>query len=107
MCFDAGNLPVVAEQFADFPHRKIFAGDNDWETALDPKKKNTGLEKAREAARIGNGTWCVPLFAGDATGLSDFNDLQIAEGLHVVKSQLEVALEGNPIVHEVRCRVSL
>lgn len=101
VCFDAGNMPVVAELFADFPHRKIFAGDNDWETALDPKKKNTGLEKAREAARIGGGTWCVPLFAGDAKGLSDFNDLQVAEGLQVVKAQLDVALEGNPIVHDL------
>ncbi|HSX49918.1 MAG TPA: PriCT-2 domain-containing protein [Cellvibrio sp.] len=101
VCFDAGNMPVVAEQFADFPHQKIFAGDNDWETALDPKKKNTGLVKAQEAARIGGGTWCVPLFTGDATGLSDFNDLHVAEGLPVVKAQLETALEGNPVVHDL------
>lgn len=101
VCFDAGNMPVVAELFADFPHQKIFAGDNDWETALDPKKKNTGLVKAQEAARIGRGTWCVPLFLGDAKGLSDFNDLQVAEGLGAVRSQLETALEGNPVVYEL------
>jgi putative DNA primase/helicase len=101
VCFDAGNLPVVAELFADFPHQKIFAGDNDWETALDPKKKNTGLVKAQEAARIGGGTWCVPLFAGDATGLSDFNDLQVAEGVDAVRLQLEAAFEGNPVTHDL------
>lgn len=101
VCFDAGNMPVVAELFADFPHQKIFAGDNDWETALDPKKKNTGLVKAQEAARIGGGTWCVPLFMGDAKGLSDFNDLQVAEGLTAVRAQLEAALESNPVVHDL------
>lgn len=93
VCFDAGNMPVVAEQFKDFRNVKICAGDNDWETALDPKKKNTGIVKAKEAAAVCGGTWCVPEFSGDAAGLSDFNDLHVAEGGPVVKAQLDRAVE--------------
>jgi len=93
VCFDAGNMPVVAEQFKDFLNVKICAGDNDWETALSPKKKNTGIVKAKEAAVVCGGTWCVPEFAGDAAGLSDFNDLHVAEGGPVVKAQLDRAVE--------------
>lgn len=91
--FDAGNMPVVAEKFKADPRRKIFAGDNDWETALDPKKKNSGLVKAREAAVIAGGVFCVPEFVGDATGLSDFNDLHVTAGLAVVREQLTAALD--------------
>lgn len=91
VCFDAGNMPVVAEQFRNLTNTKIFAGDNDWETALDPKKKNTGLVKCQEAAKVGLGTWCVPEFTGDATGQSDFNDLHVAAGLDKVKEQLKAA----------------
>lgn len=90
VCFDAGNLPAVAslERFKNMLRPKIFCGDNDWETALDPKKKNTGVVKAQEAARIAGGTWCVPQFLGDATGLSDFNDLHVTAGLDVVRVQV-------------------
>lgn len=91
VCFDAGNMPVVAAQFSQLPHRKIFAGDNDWETALKEGKKNTGLIKCQEAAKIGHGTWCVPEFIGDAAGLSDFNDLHVTAGLDKVKEQLQAA----------------
>lgn len=91
--FDAGNMPAVAEKFKTDPRRKIFAGDNDWETALDPKKKNTGLVKSREAAAIAGGVFCIPQFVGDATGLSDFNDLHVTAGLDVVRAQLVAALD--------------
>jgi putative DNA primase/helicase len=86
--FDAGNMPAVAEKFVNDPRSKIFAGDNDWETALDPKKKNAGTVKAQEAARIVGGTWCVPQFIGDAAGLSDFNDLHVTAGLDAVRMQI-------------------
>lgn len=91
--FDAGNMPVVAEKFKADPRRKVFAGDNDWETALDPKKKNMGLVKAQEAARIAGGVFCVPQFVGDAAGLSDFNDLHLSAGLTVVQAQISAALD--------------
>lgn len=98
--FDAGNMPAVAEVFKSVDRQKLFAGDNDWETAMDPKKKNTGLIKCQEAARIAGGAWCVPQFTGDATGLSDFNDLHvssgsIADGLKAVAAQLQAALNNS------------
>ena len=55
--FDAGNMPAVAEAFTHDPRRKIFAGDNDWETARQEGKKNTGVVKACEAAKILGGAW--------------------------------------------------
>lgn len=96
VCFDAGNMPVVAALFKSFPNRKLFAGDNDWETAQQEGKKNTGLIKAQEAAAIGGDAWCVPRFDGfsDATGLSDFNDLHVAAGLEFVLMQLQEALNN-------------
>ncbi|WP_052417251.1 PriCT-2 domain-containing protein [Cellvibrio mixtus] len=102
--FDAGNMPVVAEKFRLDPRRKIFAGDNDWETALDPKKKNIGLVKCKEAARIGGGAWSIPSFGGNAEGLSDFNDLHAVEGLAIVRGQLEAALTW-PDTSELEQRV--
>lgn len=98
VCFDAGNLPVVAESFAQLGGVKIVAGDNDWETALDPKKQNTGVVKAKEAAAVLGCNWCVPQFSGDAAGLSDFNDLHHAEGADVVRQQLEAWLYSSPDV---------
>lgn len=96
VCFDAGNVPSVCEQFAHYANIKICAGDNDWETALDLKKKNTGVVKASEAAKLMGGTWCVPEFflsVKDPKGLSDFNDLHVAAGLPVVKQQIQKALD--------------
>lgn len=94
--FDAGNLPVVAQSLAQREGVKLIAGDNDWETALDPKKQNTGVVKAKEAAAVLGCNWCVPQFNGDAAGLSDFNDLHHSEGAAVVKMQLEAALNNPP-----------
>ncbi|MES2182352.1 MAG: PriCT-2 domain-containing protein [Pseudomonadota bacterium] len=96
VCFDAGNLPGVAAIFSSHSNIKICAGDNDWETALEPTKKNTGLLKAQEGAIACGGIWCVPKFTGDAKGLSDFNDLHVSEGLPVVKVQLEIAIQNPP-----------
>jgi predicted P-loop ATPase len=91
VCFDAGNMPNVAEQWRDVTRLKIFAGDNDWETALDPTKINTGMVKSQQAAEAGRGVSCIPQFTGDAAGKSDFNDLHVAEGLALVKAQLQAA----------------
>lgn len=91
--FDCGNLPVVAAEFAQLDRVKIIAGDNDWQTALDPAKKNMGLVKGQEAARACAGVLCLPEFAGDAAGLSDFNDLQVTAGLDAVRVQLQAAVD--------------
>ena len=90
VCFDAGNLPTVAEPFASYAGLKIIAGDNDHETFVETGK-NPGLEKAKEAAQKCGGLFCVPSFKGDASGLSDFNDLYVTEGAHEVQSQLTAA----------------
>lgn len=95
--FDAYNMPAVAHEFKGMLRHKIFAGDNDWEKALElapsgKNKINTGIVKSREAASIAYGVACHPVFTGDAAGLSDFNDLHVTEGLPIVKAQLEAAL---------------
>ncbi len=99
VCFDAGNMPVVAEQFRELPHVKIIAGDNDWETAQEEGRKNTGLIKCQEAAKLGRGVWCVPEFSADATKCSDFNDLHALAGLGKVKEQLQAA-SLKPVFHQ-------
>src|SRR6185437_6094596 len=63
---------------------------------------NTGVVAASSAALEVNGAWVVPVF-DDANGrhtafiergvkLTDFNDLQALEGLHVVRTQIEARL---------------
>jgi len=95
VAFNSGNLPVVAglPLFKNMGRKKIIAGDNDWETALDPKKKNAGVVKGGQAAENCGGVLCVPEFVGDARGLSDFNDLHVTAGLDAVRVQLQAAVE--------------
>lgn len=109
--FDAYNLTAVAAAWKDHPGEKIWAGDNDWKVALDPKKKNTGVVKAEQAMQIAGGTWGVPQFtkatkelpefADNPKAPSDFNDLHLAEGLDVVRSQLQVILALPPATYSV------
>ncbi|HXD37841.1 MAG TPA: DUF5906 domain-containing protein [Rhodanobacter sp.] len=65
-------------------------------------RSNTGVDAASAAALASGGAWMVPLFA-DAndraqqfmqrgTKLSDFNDLHLAEGLQVVRAQVEARI---------------
>jgi putative DNA primase/helicase len=93
VCFDAGNLPVVAAQFADCVQPKIIAGDND-----AAANRNVGLLKAQEAAKASGGLWCIPHFSSEVTDvsdLSDFNDLHQQEGLAVVKAQVEKVVQAS------------
>ncbi|RKP46671.1 VapE domain-containing protein [Pararobbsia silviterrae] len=56
--------------------------------------ENTGMKRASEAAaQLGNASVVAPRFVdrGDRK-LTDFNDLHVEEGLHVVKAQIEAAL---------------
>ncbi|WP_277957769.1 VapE domain-containing protein [Burkholderia plantarii] len=56
--------------------------------------ENTGLKRAHEAAAaVGGASVVHPVFAarGDRK-LTDFNDLHVEEGLHVVKAQIEAAI---------------
>lgn len=56
--------------------------------------ENTGLKRAYEAvASIGNASVVYPVFANrEDRKLTDFNDLHVDEGLHIVKAQIEAAL---------------
>lgn len=63
---------------------------------------NAGVMSASLAAMAVNGAWIQPLFEDQAgrrnawlehgSKLSDFNDLHVAEGLHVVRAQVEARL---------------
>lgn len=107
VCFNAGNMVAVAEHFKDDPRDKLFAGDNDWKVALDPKKKNTGREKAQQAALICRARWCVPQFSDEVKALphfvddekapTDFNDLHVVLGLAAVKEQIDAVLVAQPV----------
>jgi putative DNA primase/helicase len=64
--------------------------------------QNTGVSAASAAALAVDGAWVAPVFADEAgrrarflehgTKDTDFNDLHLAEGLHVVRAQLEARI---------------
>ncbi len=99
VAFDAGNLlPVALELHKKYPRAKIvICADDDYRTEGNP-----GVKHAEAAALAVGGTVVVPKFAAerptDRKGPTDFNDLHLAEGLHVVKAQIEAHLAGNAIV---------
>jgi putative DNA primase/helicase len=63
---------------------------------LDPKSGRAGTTSASAAAMAVNGAWVAPVFAAErpieTKGPTDFNDLHLLEGLHVVRSQIEAKL---------------
>ena len=92
-CFDAGNLPTVAELIrARYPDFKlIIAADDDWK-----KTPNVGQLKAKEAASKVGGYLAIPQFLknrGDKD--TDFNDLARLSGANAVRLQIESAKLGN------------
>lgn len=80
---DAGNLIHVAKGIrTKYPEaRLLIAADNDWE-----KENNVGVDKANMAAEETNADVCIPRIS--TSGLSDFNDVAISEGLESVKKQI-------------------
>ncbi len=117
IAFDAGNLVMVAQiAQRQYPRAKILiCADDDWLTRCtdsgDKKgcqkytpvdvpdckhcgkphgKGNAGAASASAAALAIDGAWIQPTFTdrGDHKW-SDFNDLHLAEGLHVVRVQIE------------------
>lgn len=69
---------------------------NDIQPARRKRFENAGLKHAYEAAAtVGNASVVFPVFADrQDRKLTDFNDLHVAEGLHVVKAQIESGLLG-------------
>lgn len=99
VAFDAGNLAAVAMALHR-RHKKariLICADDDTFSAGNP-----GVTCASAAAMEVGGAYVAPVFADadarqaafDTHGqkLSDFNDLHLLEGLHVVRAQIEARL---------------
>lgn len=115
VAWDAGNLMPAAKALkARYRHARILVcGDDDYlqrckacgESTLVESatcehcgeahgKSNAGVSGASTAALAVSGAWCVPRFAQrEREKLTDFNDLNVREGLHVVRSQIEQAIQ--------------
>ncbi|EAM1616352.1 toprim domain-containing protein [Salmonella enterica] len=99
VCFDSGNLPVIAKTLADTLRERgqdatiIIAADNDEWT-----KGNPGLKKANEAAEVSGGLVACPKFVSQVGKPTDFNDLHAREGLDAVAAIFNRTLnpQANP-----------
>ncbi len=102
VAFNAGNLAPVAkalkEKYSDAT--LVIAGDNDYQTEGNP-----GRVKAIEAARAVGGLVALPTFKNGQIG-TDWNDLFIAEGMQVVKQQLEAAAPP-PLSDDTRAEIDI
>lgn len=89
VCFDAPNLPVVAEAMRGKVPQAAFliAADNDQWTKLGDIE-NPGLHYAKRAADATRGCLLVPQFADTSTKPTDWNDLATLEGDAVARAQL-------------------
>jgi putative DNA primase/helicase len=99
VAFDAGNLAPVAAALRKrykTAHILILADDDAF------SEGNPGVTCASAAAMEVGGAYVAPVFADEearravydakGTKLSDFNDLHLLEGLHVVRAQVEARL---------------
>ncbi|MCP5273267.1 MAG: DUF1738 domain-containing protein [Burkholderiales bacterium] len=97
--FDSGNLIPVAKLLHDkYPNKPIVIAGDDDQHLVALNGKNTGREKALEAAQQVNGIAVFPVFAlneQSSQKLSDFNDLanKSALGMQAVKRQVGAAIE--------------
>jgi putative DNA primase/helicase len=119
VAFDAGNLLHVAQVLAARYRgvRILVCADDDYlvkcpackafTLAADAtcqhcgeqhRRTNAGITSAAAAALAVDGAWIAPRFAAerptDRKGPTDFNDLHLAEGLHVVRAQVEAHLSA-------------
>lgn len=95
VAFDAGNLLPVSQAI----HRKykrakiLICADDDYLTEGNP-----GVSHAQAAALAVDGAFLAPVFADERPtikkGPTDFNDLHLSEGLHVVAKQVADHLAG-------------
>lgn len=96
VCFDAGNLPVVAQAIHDRMKASgkeaviILAADNDrWTTQ---PVENPGVYHAKNAAKAVNGLLVVPDFETLDGNPTDFNDLHLRQGAAAVAKAFDETL---------------
>lgn len=96
VCFDAGNLPVVAQAIHErFKAQEkeaiiILAADNDrWTTT---PIENPGVYHAKNAAKAVNGLLVVPDFESLDGEPTDFNDLHLRQGSEAVAKAFDETL---------------
>lgn len=118
VAFDANGLGKTGERIWKSKKKRInllYAADDDWlqrcvrcgkYTPVETDtcthcgeahgKGNAGVTRAREAALATSGAWVAPVFSAprpaDRKGLTDFNDLRVAEGEQPVRAQIEAKL---------------
>lgn len=87
---DAGNLPEVAPVIKQvLPQARIvICADNDQWTQKQGRPWNPGIEYARRAANAVGGSIISPVFRDLSGNPTDFNDLQVREGLDEVRQQV-------------------
>ncbi len=94
VCFNAGNMARVAEKM-----RPLIPAGREFVFCVDKDDSATGLLAGCEASLATDGRIVVPDF-GDAAG-SDFNDLAVLKGVHIVREQIVKQLDT-----ENRCTLS-
>jgi putative DNA primase/helicase len=90
VAFDAGNLVPVCQALKKRYRAAsiLVCADDDFQTEGNP-----GVAAASAAALATGGSWLIPAFTDRGERkLTDFNDLHQAEGLHLVRSQIEAKL---------------
>lgn len=106
VAFDAGNLVPVAKAIrAKFPDAHIVIGaDDDWKTVnAKGEPNNTGLIQAKGAAGAVRGKVLYPKFSlarGDKD--TDWNDLFVRHGPHVVRAQWDFFLQTQKRKAEIK-----
>ena len=96
LALDCGNLAsVVPNVKTKWPKSRIVVcGDDDIWSEQNGKKKNPGRTCAEQAASLA-GVQCVfPQFKSLAERPTDFNDLQVIEGIDAVREQLRGAVSS-------------
>lgn len=98
IAFDAGSLLPVSTALARTYRtaRLVVLADDDYRTPGNP-----GVTAARDAAEAVGGVWLAPSFGPQTERPmdgpkkpTDWNDLMLLEGQHVVRAQLEALLSG-------------
>lgn len=90
VALDCGNLMAVVQTLRTLYQRApiLICADDDWQT-----KGNPGREAAHKVAKaVANTRYVYPYFRSRGPKETDFNDLHLRDGLHVVQRQLRHVL---------------